>query len=229
MIPWQLLDRTKVPGGGDRVLELYRRGEEYSIRIDGAELMNSRVHASEEALATVAMEQLKNAASARVLVGGLGIGFTLAAVLRRLGPTGSAVVAELVPNVVVWNRGPMGDLAGRPLDDRRVTVREGDVGKIIRSQTQAFDALLLDVDNGPEGLVSATNDSLYGKKGLTAAYAALKPGGVLAIWASGSDATFAKRLRECGFAAEEVRARGVRKGKGSQYVIWIGKRAAPSR
>ena len=223
MIPWTLLDSAQVPGGGGEI-RLYQRGSEYSIRVGTYELMNNRVHGSEDALASIACERLRDRDAPRVLVGGLGMGFTLAGVLKDLGPRGEVVVAELVPAVIAWNRGPLGAFAGNPLADPRVTVREGDVGQVIRSEKAAFDAILLDVDNGPAGLTSSMNDQLYGAAGLRAAHAALRPRGILAVWSAGPDPAFTRRLQQAGFEAEQVRVRGRGAAGGSRFLIWIARR-----
>jgi spermidine synthase len=222
MIPWVLLDSAQVPGNGGE-MRLYRRNDEYSIRLAGlrGELMNSRTHASEDALAERTCARLDNRVSPRLLIGGLGMGFTLAAALRHLGPQAEVWVAELVPAVVTWNRGPLAALAGHPLDDARVQVHAGDVAKPIRSEKAGYDAILLDVDNGPEGLTHKNNDFLYSMNGLTAAYTALRPRGVLAVWSASPDVRFFQRMRKVGFATDEmhVRAHG---SKGSRRVIWLG-------
>ena len=223
MIPWTLLDSAQVPGGGGEI-RLYQRGSEYSIRVGTYELMNNRVHGSEDALASIACERLRDRDAPRVLVGGLGMGFTLAGVLKDLGPRGEVVVAELVPAVIAWNRGPLGAFAGNPLADPRVTVREGDVGQVIRSEKAAFDAILLDIDNGPAGLTSSMNDQLYGAAGLRAAHAALRPRGILAVWSAGPDPAFTRRLQQAGFEAEQVRVRGRGAAGGSRFLIWIAGR-----
>ena len=229
MIPWTLIDSAQVPGGsiGDEI-RLYQRGSEYSIRVGAYELMNNRVHGSEDALASIVCERLGDRARARVLIGGLGMGFTLAGVLKDLGAASEVVVAELVPAVVTWNRGPLGTFTGRPLDDPRVHVRELDVGHVIRAQdraeNRAYDAILLDVDNGPAGLTSKTNDWLYSPRGLRAAFAALRSGGILAIWSAGPDPAFTKRLQNAGFAVEQVGVRGRGKAGGSRFLIWIARR-----
>lgn len=223
MTPWVLLDSTQVPGGSEE-LRLYQRGEEFSIRILGhGELMNSRIYASEDALAELTCARLGHCQSPRLLIGGLGMGYTLATALRHLGARAEVVVAELVPAVVAWNRGPLAHLAGRPLDDARVSVREEDVGVVVRSGPRAFDAIALDVDNGPEGLTRRANDWLYGAAGLDAAHAALRPGGVLAVWSAGPSVEFVRRMRKAGFDVEEKRVRA-RKSKGSRYVVWLGRR-----
>jgi spermidine synthase len=226
MIPWKLLDSAQVPGGGPG-LRLYQRGEELSIRIVGrGELMNSRVHGSEEALADLTCARLAGRVHPRVLIGGLGMGFTLAAALRHLASDAEVVVAELVPAVVEWNRGPLAGVAGHPLEDRRVTVRVGDVAQILKAEARAYDAILLDVDNGPEGLTRRDNDWLYSLSGLSAAFAALRPGGVLAVWSAGPDRDFSERLRRVGFEPEEVRVRARANRKGGRHIIWLAGRAA---
>jgi spermidine synthase len=223
MIPWTLLDSAPVPGDGGEI-RLYQRGSEYSIRVGSYELMNNRVHGSEDALASIVCERLQDRSAARVLVGGLGMGFTLAGVLKDCGPRSTVVVAELVPAVVMWNRGPLGAFADHPLADRRVTVREVDVAEVIRSERSGFDAILLDVDNGPAGLTSQANDRLYSPSGLRAAHIALRPGGMLAVWSAGPHPTFMRRLQQTGFEAEEVRVRARGAAGGSRFLIWIGKK-----
>lgn len=223
MRPWQLIDTAEIPGEG-RELRLLRRGDDFSIRIDGrGELMNSRLHGSEDALAELGCARLADRARPRVLIGGLGMGFTLAAALKRLGPDADVVVAELVPSVVDWNRGELGAVAGHPLEDPRVTVRTGDVGRLLRKEKAGFDAVLLDVDNGPEGLTHEDNDWLYSLAGLGAALEALRPRGVLGVWSSGPCRAFTDRLRQAGFDAEEVVVRAHR-GKGARHVIWLAER-----
>ena len=225
MIPWQLLDSAPVPGGGE-TLRLYRRGGEFSIRVDGCELMNSRVHGSEEALAEGACARLADHPAATVLIGGLGMGFTTAAALHRLGPEARVVVAELVPAVVAWNRGPLAALADHPLEDSRVTVREMDVARILKTEQQAYDAIMLDVDNGPAGLTRTGNDWLYSRAGLNAAHAALKPSGTLAVWSAAPDPAFSRLLRQTGFTVQEVMARARGPKGGSRHLIWLAERGA---
>lgn len=223
MTPWILLESAQVPGNGGE-LRLYQRGAELSIRLVGrGELMNSRVHGSEDALAEMTCARLTNNDRARVLIGGLGMGFTLAAALRHLGSGAQVVVAELVQAVVTWNRGVLGEHAGRPLEDARVTVRVGDVAGILRGEQQAYDGILLDVDNGPEGLTRKQNDWLYSVNGLNAAYGALRSHGVLAVWSAGPDRDFAQRLRKVGFEVDEVRVRA-HGSKGARHVIWFAQR-----
>ena len=223
MIPWILLDSAPVPGNGGE-LRLYQRDDELSIRIVGhGELMNSRIHGSEEALAERTCARLVDDAKPRLLIGGLGMGFTLAAALRQLGDQAQVVVAELVPAVVDWNKGPLGAPAGHPLEDPRVTVRTVDVARILKTEQQAFDAILLDVDNGPEGLTHKTNDWLYSLNGLNAAYAALRHQGVLAVWSAGPDPKFRQRLCKVGFEVDEIRIRA-RGSKGARHIIWFARR-----
>jgi spermidine synthase len=223
MTPWIFLDSTRVPGDGSELC-LYQRGTEFSIKIAGrGELMSSRSHGSEDTLAEQACARLVNSANPRLLIGGLGMGFTLAAALRHLGEQAQVVVAELVPGVVDWNRGVLGALAGHPLLDPRVSVCEKDVARVMMSAAQGFDAILLDVDNGPEGLTRKENDWLYGEDGLNEACTALRPGGVLAVWSAGSDPAFLQRLHKVGFEVEEVRVRA-HGAKGARYVIWFARR-----
>lgn len=220
MIPWEFLDSATVPGQ-KKDLCLYRRGNEYSIRIGADELMNSRVHASEDSLAELACNKIAHLPQPHILIGGLGMGYTLAAALKYSKDDSVITVAEIVSTVVEWNRGALVDLAGDPLHDNRVIIREVDVAKIIKSDHQAFNAILLDVDNGPEGLTRSGNDWLYSIDGLNAAYAALKPEGVLAIWSAGPDQAFPKSVRSVGFNVEEqrVHARGPRGG--ARHTIWL--------
>ena len=223
MIPWVFLESAPVPGKGGE-LGLYRRGEEFSIRVGNRELMNSRVHGSEEALAELACARIADRIAPRILVGGLGMGYTLAAALRGLKTDGRVTVAELVPAVVVWNRGPLAALAGHPLQDGRVTVQEGDVGQILRGKLQAYDVILLDVDNGPEGLARKENNWLYARPGLEAARTALRPAGVLAVWSAAPHPVFSRRMRRVGFTVEEVRVPARSSGKGRRHTIWLAAR-----
>lgn len=223
MKPWQLLDSATVPGDGGE-LRLYRRDDEFSIRADRIELMNSRQHGSEESLAELSCAKIAHRARARVLIGGLGMGFTVAAALKHLGADSQLVVAELVPAVVKWNRGPLALLAGSPIENQRVTVREVDVAQILKAERKAFDAILLDVDNGPEGLTRNKNNWLYSREGLATAYASLKPASVLGVWSVAANAAFARRLGEAGFQVEESRVRSRGTQRGSQHTIWIAQR-----
>lgn len=225
MIPWVHLDTSAVPGDRGE-LRLMRRGDEFSIVVGSIELMNNRLNGSEKALAALACARLAGRPGAAVLIGGLGMGFTLRAALDGLGPDARLVVAELVPAVVRWARGPLSHLFGGCLDDPRLDLREADVGRVIRSEPGRFDAILLDVDNGPEGLMRRENDRLYDVDGLSEARAALKPGGILAVWSQGPDRTFKARLQRSGFAVEELRVGANGQGGGRRHVIWIATRTA---
>ncbi len=224
MIPWVKLETSSIPGGKEE-LRLMRRGAEFSIMLGHNELMNSRLSGSEEALATLTCERIRQRRKAHILIGGLGMGFTLRAALGAVAPDASITVAELVPAVTAWARGPLAELHGTSLDDPRVTLYQGDVGQLIRSGRSAYDAILLDIDNGPAGLTRASNDGLYDAAGLGLAQVALRPGGVLAIWSAAPDQQFAKLLRRMGFAVEEVRVRANAGKRGARHVIWIGQRS----
>ncbi len=219
MIPWLLVAKAPVPGGSGE-LRLMRRGEEFSIRLGANELMNSRRGRSEEALAVLACERIAGRARPRVLIGGLGMGFTLRAALGALGLSARVEVAELVPAVAQWAAGPLAEIFAGSLQDPRVRIELADVGEVIRAAACAYDAILIDVDNGPDGLTRAANDRLYDARGLARARAALKAGGVLAVWSSGPDRRFTQRLREAGFAVEEVAARA----HGARRAIWLARR-----
>ncbi len=220
--PWTLIDSAPIPGGGE--LHLFQHVREFSIRVGRGELMNSGAYGSEKALAELGFDRLGERSATRVLVGGLGMGFTTGAALRRLPADGRLTVAELIPAVVAWNRGPLAPLAGEPLNDERVAVHVGDVADLMRASVDAFDLILLDVDNGPNGMVTTANNWLYGVDGLAVAYRALRPGGVLAVWSAVKDEPFTQRLRRIGFLTElvEVRAHGSR---GRRQWIWLAVRA----
>jgi len=223
MTPWILLDSAQVPGNGGE-LRLYRRNDEFSIKITGrGELMNSRVHGSEDALAEHSCARLVNRTTPRLLIGGLGMGFTLAAALKHLGNQAQVEVAELIPAVVAWNRGPLGEPSGQPLRDPRVTVIEKDIALLLKAAEQSYDAILLDVDNGPEGLTRKENDWLYSIDGLSETCAALRPGGILAVWSAGPDNIFAQRLRKTGFVTDEIRVRA-HGSKGARHTLWFALR-----
>ena len=213
-----MIDTAQVPGGGE--LRLFQRGAEFSIMLGGNELMNSRLSGSEEALARLACGKIAGRSRPRVLIGGLGMGFTLRAALDALPADAEVIVAELVPPVVAWARGPLSDLFAGSIADARVEIIEKDVGDPISTSRASYDAILLDVDNGPDGLSRPENDRLYSAAGLNRARTALRPGGVLAVWSSAPDKAFAQRLRRAGFLVDEVavRARGAR---GARHVIWI--------
>ena len=218
MIPWEHLDTAIVPDGGGE-LKLMRRGAEYSIMAGSIELMNSRLSGSEQALATLVCDRL--GARAHILIGGYGMGFTLRAALAVLGPAARVTVGELVPAVLDWARGPMAELSAGCLEDPRVTLAIGDVGELIAAARGAYDAILLDVDNGPEGLSRKANDRLYDRAGLMAARRALTPGGILAVWSSAPSAAFSQRLRRAGFSVEEVKVRAGGGKRGARHVIWL--------
>src|SRR5664279_2080784 len=218
MIPWLQIDVTRVPGA-EVELRLMRRGTEFSMMLGPNELMNSRLSGSEEALATLACRRLEAVKAPHLLIGGLGMGFTLRAALAVLGAEARITVAELVPAVIAWARGPMAAIFGDCLSDPRASIRSADVVEVIRSQASAFDAILLDVDNGPEGLIRRANDALYDSKGLKAIRRALRPGGVLAVWSSGPDASFSKRLRSAGFDVNEVAVRATARRAGARHVM----------
>ena len=228
MIPWSLLDTAQMPGGGGE-LRLMRRGTEFSIMSGRYELMNSRLGGSEEALATIACARIRSRERPRILIGGLGMGFTLRAALAALGADARIIVAELVPAVLGWARGSMAEVFGKSLTDPRVRIRETDVNHLIRSGRSTFDAILLDVDNGPEGLTRTANDALYDLEGLSAARATLRTGGVLAVWSSGPDLNFTRRLRKAGFDVDEVRVRANGSRGGARHVIWIATRSDRGR
>ena len=203
-------------------MKLTRRDNEYIILANGKSLMSSRMHGSEEALATLACRRVRTLEQPCVLVGGLGMGFTLRATLDFLPQDAMVVVAELVPAVVEWNRGPLGPLAGHPLKDKRVRVDVGDVAVTLSSSPGRFDVVLLDVDNGPAAFTASDNAGLYGDRGLAAARAALKMGGVLAVWSARDDRQFEQRLRYGGFAVQVERVRGRLKKGGPRHSIFLG-------
>ncbi|MCD6292435.1 MAG: hypothetical protein J7M09_03125 [Deltaproteobacteria bacterium] len=222
MIPWEILDTVSIPGDGGGELQLSQRDTEFSISIvGGGILMGSRAHGSEDALAELVCRKIAGRVRPRVLIGGLGMGFTLAAALRHLGDDAEVVVAELIPAVVAWNRGPLGMAAGYPLQDQRTAVREGDVAKVLRAaERQTYDAILLDVDNGPVGMTRKKNGWLYTLDGLTASYAALRPQGFLAVWSAGPDRDFTQRLRKTGFKVNQARVRE-HDNRGDLHTIWL--------
>ncbi len=222
MTPRELLGVAPVPGGGE--LRLFRRGGDFIVALGRNELMSSRMSGSEEALATMTLDRLGGRTVPRLLIGGYGMGFTLRAALRALPADGLADVAELVPGIVEWARGPMAALTAGCLDDPRVRLVVGDVAAVIEGAPATYDAILLDVDNGPDGLTREGNDRLYRPAGLAAAKAALRPGGVLAVWSAAPDKAFARRLGAAGFAVEEVGVRARVNGKGPRHVIWFARK-----
>jgi len=221
MIPWALLGRTATPNGED--MALMQRSGEYVILAGGKPLMSSRMHGSEEALADVACRRARAREEPCVLIGGLGMGFTLRATLDVLPRTATVVVAELVAGVVEWNRGPLGALAGHPLDDPRTRVEVGDVADLLRASRGRFDAILLDVDNGPEAFTTSRNTWLYGDAGLAVIRSALAEHGVLAVWSAREHRRFEQRLRYAGFAVDVVRVRARLKRGGPRHVIFVGR------
>jgi spermidine synthase len=222
LIPLELLDTADLPDGG--TLRLMRRGGDHMILFGRNELMSSRVRGSEEALATLAYERLKGRPRPHMLIGGLGMGFTLGAALGVMPADSRVTVGELVPKIVEWARGPLAHLFGDSLDDPRVGIDLCDIYDLIAGSCAAYDAILLDVDNGPDGLIHMANDRLYGPAGLRAAHTALKPGGVLAIWSAYPDKAFTDRVQRAGFQVEELKVRATGGRKGAHHVIWMGTR-----
>jgi spermidine synthase len=217
---WVLLGEALIPGG-ERSLCLYQGKDDFFIKLSGGhDLMTTRKHGSEDALGALPCKRLQQPETARVLIGGLGMGFTLAAALKVVGSRAEVTVAELIPEVVDWNRGPLGERSGRPLDDPRTRVHVGDVAKLLRVKRGYFDAIALDVDNGPEGLTKSANDWIYSSSGITAAQEALRPSGILAYWSAGPDQGFHDRLRRCGLMVEEIVVHAHGK-KGARHIIWL--------
>ena len=221
MIQREHIDTAQVPGGAE--LRLIRHDRDFMIVIGNNELMSTRKWGSEEALATESLARIADAKAPHVLIGGYGMGFTLRAALARLPQKARVTVVELVPKIIEWARGPMAELAAGCLDDSRVALRMGDVGPAIAAARGEYDAILLDVDNGPDGLVREDNDGLYTRQGLAAAKAALRPGGVLAIWSAGPDPAFTRRLTKAGYNVEELRVAARSNGKGAKHTIWFAK------
>jgi spermidine synthase len=219
VIPWVQLDSAAIPGDRE-TMRLMKRGDEFSIRVGTVELMNNRSCASETALADLACARLQDRPRAEVLIGGLGMGFTLRAALLALGPEARVVVSELVPAVVLWARGPLAHLFGDSLDDSRVEIREEDVNRVIQFGPARYDAILLDVDNGPEGLTRRQNDRLYDCWGLKRARYALRPRGILGVWSNGPDRRFKSRLQRSGFTVDQIRARAGG-SSGRRHVVWL--------
>jgi len=216
--PFELLGQALSDG---TAMKLIRRGDEYLLLVDGAILMSSRMHGSEEALATLACQRVRTLEQPSVLIGGLGMGFTLRATLDLLPQDATVVVVELVPAVVEWNRGPLGPLAKHPLKDKRVRIETGDVVVALSSCLGQFDAVLLDVDNGPTAFTASNNAGLYDNRGIAAARAALKTEGVLAVWAAQDDRKFEQRLRDGGFDVQVQRLRGRLKKGGPRHTIFL--------
>lgn len=224
MIPRQHLATAHAPDGEE--LRLYSHGRDFMIELKRENLMSTRMRGSEEMLATETILRLsgRNYPAPRLLIGGYGLGFTLRAALGALSGDARVTVAEIVPEIVEWARGPMAALTGDCLDDSRVTVRHGDVADAIVEEGAGWDAILLDVDNGPDGLVRAANSRLYSPAGLAAARRALRPGGVLAVWSAASDAGFTRRLKSAGFAVEQATVSARPNGKGPRHTIWFARR-----
>jgi spermidine synthase len=222
MLPWEVLARATAPDG--QPIELRRRGQELRIRAGGQELMSSEDEPSSRSLAELGCAHLASVDAPVVLVGGLGMGFTLRAALDLVGPRGIVEVAELVPAVVEWNEGVVGALAGHPLRDPRTSLQLGDVRARMRERRGAYDAILLDVDNGPIALAHASNNALYSHRGLDDAYDALRPGGVLGVWSLLDDPRFTKRLRSHRFDAKAHKVFGSKKGRGREHVVWVARR-----
>jgi spermidine synthase len=217
--PWEVLGRTRTPDGIE--LTLTRHTSEYVIQANGLSLMSSRTHSSEDALAILGCHRARTLPRPDVLIGGLGMGFTLRAALDVLPADARLVVAELVPAVVEWNRGPLGALAKHPLDDPRVHLEEGDVAAIMRSNRGRFDVVLLDVDNGPIALSASSNEGLYDREGVAVARTSLRPAGVLAIWSARDERPFERRLRAAGFSVRRERVRSRLKEGGSRHTILV--------
>jgi spermidine synthase len=224
MNPWITIESTTVPGSNTE-LTLSQRDDDFAIRVSGVpgDLMNSRTHHSEEVLAELACTRLSTIENARILIGGLGMGFTLAAALRTVPGSAEVIVAELVPDVVEWNRGLLGQCAGRPIEDGRARVHLGDVADLLKHQPKKFDAILLDVDNGPEAMTYSDNDWLYSRGGLRKIYEKLRPEGIVAIWSARADQLFTSRLKKTGFNVQ-LRTVRARPGKGSRHTIFVAQK-----
>ena len=218
----KLIATARVPDGVE--LRLMQRGHEFTIFLNSNELMSTRVSASEEALATMSCERLAGRPAPHLLIGGYGMGFTLRAALAALGDDASVTVAELVPEIIDWAQGPMEALTGDCLQDPRVIVVKDDVAMLIDAARKGYDAILLDVDNGPDGLTRRANDRLYSPRGLAAAMSALKRNGILAVWSAEPDKAFTKRLESAGFAVDEVRVRERHGGKGARHTLWFARK-----
>jgi spermidine synthase len=223
MRPWTLLGTATVPGEG-APLRLMQRGDEFVIMAGTTPLMNSRMSGSEEDLATLSWARIAGRANPHVLIGGLGMGFTLRAALAAMPADVRITVVEIVPEIVGWAKGPLAHIFAGCLDDLRVTIEIADVGRVIGAHKTSYDAILLDVDNGPEGLSRDGNDRLYSLAGLSKSHAALKPGGVLAVWSAHPDAKFTRRLGETGFKVEEIAVRERHGKKGARHTIWMATR-----
>jgi len=224
MIPWVLLDSTPTPDKSGELC-LYQRDDEFSIRINNQELMNSRAHGSEEALAEFSCAKVARIRDPKVLIGGLGMGFTTAAALRHLGVEALVTIAELIPSVVNWNREYLGRLSGHPLRDKRISIRELDVASLIKIARESYDVIMLDVDNGPDALTQPENTWLYSAEGLQANLRALRSGGVLAVWSAKPSSEFTRKLKKTGFKVEEKQARARGAQGGSKHTIWLAQKS----
>jgi spermidine synthase len=220
MIQWEVLGRERAPEGGELVLS--QRGEEFIIHVGDRELMSSHASHSEQEMARIVASRLVNRPAPRVLIGGLGMGFTTRAALDALPPAATVVVAEIVPAVVAWNRGPLAHLAGHPLDDARTRIEVIDVARFIAQTKVRFDAILLDVDNGPTGLTRVANNLLYTDRGLLSARQAIRPGGYLVVWAANPDVAFERRLRKAGFLTDVVNATSRGSAGGRTHTLYFG-------
>ena len=217
---WTHLGEAPIPGT-QKSLALFKSKDDFHIKVSGGfELMSTRKHGSEDALATLPCAKLKNPDDAHVLIGGLGMGFTLAAALKAVGPDARVTVSELIPEVVEWNRGPLGEFSGFPVNDPRTQIELTDVCELIKDNPATYDVIALDVDNGPEGLTQSSNNWLYTEEGIHAARKALRPNGLLAYWSAGEDKPFRLRLRACGLQVDEKRvfAHG---NKGTKHTVWV--------
>lgn len=221
MTPRELIATATIPGGNDE-LRLFRRGADFMIVLDRNELMNTRMSGSEEALAVMTCERLGKR-TAHLLIGGYGMGFTLRAALAVLGANARVTMVELVPEIIEWARGPMAALTAGCLDDSRVRLVHDDVAALIAAGRATYDAILLDVDNGPDGLTRDENDRLYSRAGLAAAKRALAPAGILAVWSAAPDPAFTRRLNAAGFTVEETVVRARSNGKGPRHMIWFAR------
>ncbi len=225
MIPREILAVAQIPGGD--TLTLVRHGTDHVVMLGRDELMGTRMRFSEEQLAELTLAELETDAP-RLLIGGYGMGFTLRAALAKMGPKGRVTVAEIVPEIVEWARGPLAHLTGDSLDDPRATVDLCDVAALIDdaldSSVPKWDSILLDVDNGPDGIVRTGNERLYTRTGLARARDALSPGGVLAVWSAAPDPRFARRLKEAGFTVDERTVRARPNNKGPRHTIWFARR-----
>ena len=224
MNAYKLLDTSTEHG---TTMRLFRRGDEYSIQVDGedSELMNNGYHYSEDVLAELACEPVRGRKNVHVLVGGLGMGFTLSSALKHSNADATVSVSELMSAVITWNEKYLGEGSGFPLQDQRVSVLNQDVGKVMSEYKNTFDAIMLDVDNGPDGFSRDSNDALYGLTGLTNAYEALKPGGLLTVWSAEPDLAFTQRMMKVGFEVEQQKVKThPDQTYGARHTIWIGTR-----